>query len=751
MVRGDFVKNPLNKRFLRELKGDAGKYIALFLFLIITIGFCSGFLVAGGSLKQAYDDSFEKYNIENGHFTLNTEADDDTIEKIEENGITVYELFHKDSMLENEHTVRIYKIREEVNKSDLMEGEYPNMNGEIAIDRLYAENNGLSIGDVLTVRDTDFRICGLVALSDYSALFKNNTDMMFDANKFTVALVTDEAFESLGDSGLQYTYAWINDDSSLNDSEQKNKADDLKYEIAKIAVITDFVSRQDNMAIQFTGDDMGGDQVMMQWLLYIVMAVMAFAFSVTTRSTVEQEASAIGTLRASGYTRGELLRHYITLPLLMTLVAAIIGNILGYTVFKGVVADVYYRSYSLPTYVTIWNPKAFLLTTLVPCIIILVVNLLVLSATLSLPPLQFLRHEFKKNKKKKVMRLPNWGFMTRFRTRVITQNFPTYLTLFAGILLSSALLMFGIMFSPLLQNFKIEVQESKIANYQYILKGQLPTDTEGAEKYAVTALQNDYEEEITVYGLSENSRYLTDLEFEKDEIYLSDGYMEKYGIKIGDEITLSEKYDGDQYTFTIAGIYHYPATMSVFMSRDTFANIFDKTDDYFTGYFSDEKITDIDEAYIASTITEADLTIMADQLEDSMGLVFGYFGGFATILFLLMIYLLAKIIIDKNSKSISMLKILGYTDKEAGSLYNMATGIVVAVSILISIPICHYIIKWIYYVMMLEYNGWLTYYIAPWVYPVMFAIGFACYIVVHFIELKKIRRIPLAEALKNME
>ena len=61
------------KRIPRELKSDLGKYIALFLFLTLTIGFVSGFLVAGGSMSYAYDQSFEKYNIEDGHFTLASE------------------------------------------------------------------------------------------------------------------------------------------------------------------------------------------------------------------------------------------------------------------------------------------------------------------------------------------------------------------------------------------------------------------------------------------------------------------------------------------------------------------------------------------------------------------------------------------------------------------------------------------------------------------------------------------------------
>ncbi len=105
--------------------------------------------------------------------------------------------------------------------------------------------------------------------------------------------------------------------------------------------------QRDNQAINFTGEDMGGDMVMVMVLLYIVMAIIAFVFGITTRNTIEQEAGAIGTLRASGYTKQEMVRHYFVLPALITFIAAVIGNILGYTVMKFYVASMYYGSYSL--------------------------------------------------------------------------------------------------------------------------------------------------------------------------------------------------------------------------------------------------------------------------------------------------------------------------------------------------------------------------------------------------------------------
>ena len=69
------MRNPLWKRLPRELKSDFGKYIVIFLFMTLTIGFVSGFLVADDSMLAAYDESFEKYNIEHGNFTLSSEAD----------------------------------------------------------------------------------------------------------------------------------------------------------------------------------------------------------------------------------------------------------------------------------------------------------------------------------------------------------------------------------------------------------------------------------------------------------------------------------------------------------------------------------------------------------------------------------------------------------------------------------------------------------------------------------------------------
>lgn len=57
----------------------------------------------------------------------------------------------------------------------------------------------------------------------------------------------------------------------------------------------------------------------------------------------------------------------------------------------------------------------------------------------------------------------------------------------------------------------------------------------------------------------------------------------------------------------------------------------------------------------------------------------------------------------------------------------------------------------LYRALMMSFSGWLTLYYAPEGYPKMFGMIVACYIVVLLLQYRKIRHIPMDEALKNVE
>lgn len=771
------MKSPLRKRIPRELKGEIGKYLVVFILMVATIGMVSGFLVADGSMIQAYDEGFEKYNIEDGNFRTGERLYRGQREAIEEEGVKIYENYYIEDSLSNGSTMRFFKNRTEVDKVCLMDGELPSETGEIAIDRMYADNNSLKTGDTLDDGKKSWTITGLVALSDYSCLFQNNNDSMFDAVKFGVGVVTDEEFDSLDQDKLQYNYAWTYNEKPQTELEEKNVSEDLMKAMGKVVTLENFVPQYQNQAIIFTGDDMGSDKAMMIMLLYIIIVIMAFVFGITTSNTIAKEAGVIGTLRASGYTKNELIRHYMTLPVIVTLVGALIGNILGYTAFKDVCAGMYYGSYSLPTYVTIWNAEAFLMTTVVPVIIMFVVNYAVLHHKLKLSPLKFLRRDLSSGKQRRAVYLsPRMKIFHRFRLRVIFQNISNYLVLFVGIIFANLLLMFGLLLPSVLDHYQMDIQNNMLAKYQYMLSMPVSvmggsnklesmldmllfahdaeTDNEDAEEfsaYSLNTLPTKYKsEEVTLYGVHDDSKYI-DVDF-SDGVYISKAYADKFLLKPGDSITLKKKYEDDEYTFKISGIYDYNGSLCIFMPQEELNQTFDLGDDYFSGYFSNTEITDIDSSYIGSVIDLDALTKISRQLSVSMGSMMGMVNLFAVAIYMILIYLLSKIIIEKNAQSISMTKILGYTNGEISRLYILSTSIVIVLCLLISLPIETTIMEVLFREMMLQsISGWIALWIDPIIYVQMFVIGLVTYAVVALLEYRKIRKVPMGEALKNAE
>ncbi len=751
------MKNPLIKRLPRELKSEMGKYIVIFLFMVMVIGFVSGFLVASGSMIATYNESFEKYNIEDGNLSLMAEADDAFISSLEkDNDIQIYENFYTDKETSNiDSTLRIYKNREDVNKVCVMSGCLPKEDNEIAVDRMYADNNGISVGDKIIIDKKGYTVSGLVALSDYSALYSSQSDMMFDATKFGVAVVTDSSFNNLTRSNMVYCYSWTYNNPPADDVEAKEKSEELLEYLSSKAMLTNFVPEYSNQAINMAGGDIGSDKGVITVFLYIVVLIIAFIFAITTNNTITKESAVIGTLRASGYTKTEMITHYLIAPMFVLLAAALVGNILGYTLFEGIAANMYYGTFSLPTYEIRFNAEAFILTTVVPLCIMFLINLVMLISKLRLSPLKFIRKDLSSGKSKKAVKLSEkMPIMHRFRARVIIQNLPDYLMIFFGIFFANIILLFGMALPPLIEHYSESITSNILCEYQYILKAPVETENESGEKFIASSLSTVEgklkSESVSIFGIYPDSRYV-DIEFEENSVVISNALSEKFKVKEGDTLTLKETYGVKEYSFRVSDVYYYPASIAVFMDSSTYADTFKTDDTYFNGYMSDKELLDIDEKFIAAKITIDDLTKTSRQMETSMGSMMDLLSLFGVVMFMLIIYLLSKIVIEKNANSISMTKVLGYSDKEISGLYILSTTIVTIASIFITIPLVDLIMRTLVPVMLSSYPGWLPYYVPFSAYIKIALAGIVAYTLIALLLYKKVKKVPLNTALKNVE
>ena len=710
------------------------------------------------TVDEEYEKAAEKYDLDDPDYSPVA--------------IKVYENFYKDAGEdrdldgEKDGNVRVYMDRKDVDMYSILDGTMPSGSDEIAIDRMHANNVNVKIGDTIQIAGQQFKVTALVALVNYSTLYEKPTDSMFDAIYFDVALVTEEGFDRINTS-MHYNYAWTYIDKPADEVEEKVLSENVMAALITQAAVSEteiegFLPNYSNLAIHFATDDMGGDKAMAGIMLYILVAVLAFIFAITISNTITKEASVIGTLRASGYTRNELLIHYMTMPVLVTLISAIIGNILGYTVLKNVVVSMYYNSYSLPTYETIWNSDAFIKTTIIPVILMFVINLVVVTRMLRLSPLRFLRHDLKTGKRKKAVRLPKWKFIGRFRTRILLQNIPNYIVLLLGVTFVMLMLSMAVGFPESLSAYQENVTDMMFAKYQTVLKSTedddenvIETTTASAERFSMTSLNHETEEHnesISIYGVMPDSRYIDiSSDIADNEVYISQTFSGKYGYQVGDTVTLHEKYENKSYDFIVKGIYDYSGALTVFMPNDNFNRVFEKDEDSFTGYMSDEEIEGIDEKYIATTITEDDVLKISRQLDHSIGGYMKYFQVVCIVLSAVLIYLLTKIIIEKNENAISMVKILGYENKEISSLYLTSTTIVVIISCLVGMIAGYFGMSVFFKSYLMKMEGWFDFVISPLGFVKMFCFGFVAYLVVMVIDYNRIRKIPMEEALKNVE
>lgn len=497
---------PLAKRLPRELRRNIGKYLGIFLLMCGSIALTSGFLLAAHSIGCLIDDMRDDYTIEDGRVTTSFEATDEQLKAAEDaaedvGGVTLYKNFSIDAIIKKasgddgtKRTLRTYAHRTKIDIASYCEGRQPKADDEVAIDRVFATNNDLAVGDRIELEGRTYTICGIMTQPDSQALFLNNSDFTVNTITYGVAEVTDAGFAALEDAGgaPAYTYSFTFNDRDLSTADRTDAEQDMVEALADADTrVDDLIDVDSNQGIGYARDDVDGDSMMWTTLLDIIIVIMAFVFVVLTDATIEEESAIIGTLLASGYRRREIVLHYLALPAAVGVFAALLGTALGVAFFTEPMRSLYYGSYSLPPFQVYWSWEIFVKCAVVPAAALILITLVGLLHKMGKTPLQFLRHEASgKSGTKRGLQLPErMGFVPRFRLRVFLRNLGNFATLFVGIAFGSLLLLFGLAILPTMTHYADNLETSLVAEHQYTLKAPLELKGTAEERGQWAALE----------------------------------------------------------------------------------------------------------------------------------------------------------------------------------------------------------------------------------------------------------------------
>ena len=768
--------SPLRKRFPRELKNNLGKYLGIFLLMSVTIALTSGFLLAAHSIGVIIDDMPEKYSIEDARFTTAFEATDEQLDAaadaasdagtgdtdIVRNWSFDADFNHAQGDDGRDRTLRVYQHRTQVDLAAYADGRVPEAADEVAIDRVFATNNDISVGEEVELFGQRFTVCGIMTTSDNQALFKDNSDFTVNTLTFGVAEVSESGFAALEATGHQpaHTYSVRFADRDLTVAQRTDAEKDMMRALSTAgATVDDLTDSSANQGIGYAADDVSGDSTMWGVLLYMIIAIMAFVFVVLTSGTIEEESAIIGTLLASGYRRRELVAHYLALPAAVGIAAAVVGNVAGYTLMSEPMRNLYYGSYSLPPYYATWSWSVFAQTTVLPVATLVIITLLGLLRKMGHTPLEFLRHETSKGGVKRGFALPErLSFTSRFRLRVFLRNLGNFATLFVGIGFASMLLLFSLAILPTMTHYAENLHNNVVAEHMYTLKAPLEVDNAQAEKYAVYSLEYDRSEgsgteSITVYGAPEDSRYWDDLAVGDGHVVFGNGLIDKFRFADGQTVNLYDKYEDETREVTYEGdgcAWGTKSDMAVYMSLDDFNRFFGNDAGYFNGYASDQAL-DLDARYLTSDLTPESMDAIGEQFVGMMDDMIGMLVGLSVFIFLVFMYLLTKSVIDRSARAISYMKVFGYRDSEISRLYVRSITLTVAVSLVVCQPLIIGGLTLLFRAMLLAYNGNIEIYVPMAAIAEVIAIGFATYLAVALLHIRRIKRVPLALALKVQE
>lgn len=807
------MQKVLRKRVLRDLKENLFRYIALAFLIIMGMYVIVSLIGAGYTIIDNGETHDEANKIEDGQFSVFVPLSDEEISRLEDAGAEVEGMFYEDYDVMDGKTIRVFANRENIDLVECDEGNLAEADDEIVVEKRFSQVNDISVGDIIQIAGNEFKVTGIGTSPDYNALFKEMSDTVVDSKVFGTVFVTEGAYDKLHATGESvktetYLYAfrlkgkttcddvkdaledikvdtdriddeyfqeyWDRTGAAINDfkdgiKDLKSGANELADGVAELkketdsflkdydtdlANITSFVTSDDNPRTGGAADDQQINVQAGYFFGVLLMLLFTYVISVFVVHGIEKESSVIGALYALGVKRRDLMMHYLTLPVIVTTVAGIIGFLIGIS-NVGIpvqMADAY-AYYSIHA-MDVKIPLILIVYGIVmPPLVAIVVNYFVIRKKLSQTALSLIKNEVKQPKGSNVD-LGDMGFVGRFRVRQMLREMRTGLTVVIGMFIALICLMLSLNTATFCS--KVKKQNVEDTHYEYMYTYKYPTENppEGGEAAYAKTLKKEvygYNWDVTVLGLSKNTKYFdVDLKDGKNRVAISSSFAEKYGYSVGDEIVLHDEENDIDYGFTVDSVTQYTPAFYVFMTIDDARELFGAGSDEYNVVFSDKDL-EVDPARLYATTTKTDIESAAGIFADQMRSMVIMIVIISTLIFVVVMYLMMKVMIDRSAFSISLIKVFGFRTKEIRKLYLDGNFFIIAIGAAICLPLAKLIMSAVYPSLVSNVNCGVKLTFAPWLWAVLYGGILVLYFIINRVLVGRLNKIVPAEVLKNRE
>lgn len=443
----------------------------------------------------------------------------------------------------------------------------------------------------------------------------------------------------------------------------------------------------------------------------VFFLLVAGLVCLTTMSRmVEEQRTQIGTLKALGYSRGAIMRHYMTYAVAASLIGGILGAVGGNFLFPGVIIYAYSMMYIIKDIHFLFTAPNLILSIGSMTAAIALTVYFSCAAALKETPASLMRPKAPKAGKRILLeRIPFIWNKMNFFAKVSTRNLIRYkrrmIMTVVGIAGCTALSLTGFGLKNSIMDI-VDLQYNDI--YRYSGYMAYSDDIKPSELESVYDTLTDYEPDteytcalIKQYDLEYSGNtaqvYITAVEnaelFEKfvdlrervskEKVSMKNGAVitEKaaklLGAKAGDEITVKIS-DGVTKNIRISAITEHYAGHYLYLSEYDYNEIFGELPKYNMIYFDNGISLDDDEqaAFTEKMLENKNISAVLmnasslTQIHDTlkiMDLVVVVLIVSAAALAFVVLYNLTNVNITERIREIATLKVLGFNDLEVSS------------------------------------------------------------------------------------
>lgn len=363
----------LSKKLVRDLWESRSQYLAVGMVIALGVAFFGAAYMSYRNLDESYAASYRALRFEDFSIAfheaparvadrLRTIPGVDAVEGRLVQDVAVELGGEKSKKLVGRLIAIPVGRRPTVDDLQVTEGRYPSDRTarEVLIEYSFASQHNLHPGSTLDVLDrgtrTRLKIAGVVKSAEYIYVVRSKQDIMPSAKTFGVMFMGDDVLgEVLAKSG-QISEVKVRVSSLASRSPAMREAKRLLSAYRP----EEPVPREEQPSYQLLQQDIEGFQLYAVFFPFLFLSVAGLTiYSLLTR-LVHSQRSIIGLLRALGFTKGQVVRHYLNSAFTIGVIASLGGTALGLWL-ASVFTDWYLSFVSAPISVNVlqWDAMAF--------------------------------------------------------------------------------------------------------------------------------------------------------------------------------------------------------------------------------------------------------------------------------------------------------------------------------------------------------------------------------------------------------